>query len=79
MLKKITQLLNTFGFLRLSLVTLVLIDMLARPMPGTTPDYESPHAVVVMIVSALAPILLNLCLIDLVKSNTVFRNVCTEE
>lgn len=68
MLKKIIQLLNTFGFLRLSLVTLVLIDMLARPMPGTTPDYESPHAVVVMIVSALAPILFMLLLLDAIMT-----------
>jgi hypothetical protein len=68
MLKKMTQLLRAFGFLRLSLVALVAIDMLARPMPGSTPDYESPHVIVDMIVSALAPILFMLLLLDAIMT-----------
>lgn len=68
MLKKITRLLHAFGFLRLSLVALVAIDMLARPMPGSTPDYESPHAMVDMMVPALAPILFMLLLLDAIMT-----------
>jgi len=68
MLKKLTQLLRTFGFLRLSLLTLVLIEMLARPVPGTTPDYESTRAVIEMIVSALAPIVFMLLLLDAIMT-----------
>jgi hypothetical protein len=68
MLKKLTQLVHTFGFLRLSLLAFVFIDMLARPMPGTTPDYESSHVMIVMMVAALAPILFMLLLLDAIMT-----------
>lgn len=68
MSNKITQQLKSFGFLRLSLLTLVLIEVLARPAPGTTPDYESARAVIEMIVSALAPIVFMLLLLDAIMT-----------
>lgn len=68
MLKKLTTLLHAFGFLRLSLLVLALFEMLARPVPGTTPDYESTSAVVEMIVSALAPIVFMLLLLDAIMT-----------
>ena len=68
MLKKITQLIRTVGFLRLSLVALVLLDMLARPIPGSTPDYENPQAVIAMVMSAMAPILFMLLLLDAIMT-----------
>jgi uncharacterized membrane protein len=64
MLKKITQLIRTFGVLRLSLVGMVLLDMSLRPIPGTSPDYESTRAVIGMVASAMAPILFMLLLLD---------------
>lgn len=68
MLKKITQVFRTFGFLRLSLVGLVCLDMALRPIPGTSPDYESTHAVVAMVASAMAPILFMLLLLDAIMT-----------
>lgn len=67
-MKKITLLIQAFGFLRLSLLALVTIDMLARPMPGTTPDFGSSRAVIEMIVTALAPILFMLLLLDAIMT-----------
>lgn len=64
-----TRLVRTFGFLRLSLLTLVVIDVLARPMPGTTPDYDKiSHAMASLIVTALAPILFMLLLLDVIMT-----------
>lgn len=68
MRKTLTQLVNGFGFLRLSLLAFVLIDMLARPAPGTTPDYETSHAMIQMMVAALAPILFMLLLLDAIMT-----------
>ena len=68
MLKKITQVLRTFGVLRLLLMTLVCIDMLARPIPGSSPDYENPQAVIAMVMSAMAPILFMLLLLDAIMT-----------
>ena len=68
MRKILTKLIQTFGFLRLSLLAFVFIDMLARPKPGTTPDYESSHAMIQMMMAALAPILFMLLLLDAIMT-----------
>jgi hypothetical protein len=78
MLKKIVQLLLAFGVLRLSLVVLVLVDMSARPIPGTTPDYEGAHAVVGMIASAMAPILFMLLLLDAIMTLVYMSSMAAE-
>lgn len=47
----------------------VVIDMLARPIPGTTPDYEKVgHAMMSMMVTATAPILFMLLLLDAIMT-----------
>ena len=68
MLKKFAQILRVFGVLRLSLVGLVFLDMALRPLPGTSPDYESTHAVIAMVASAMAPILFMLLLLDAIMT-----------
>lgn len=78
MLNKFIQLLRVFGFLRLSLVLLVLIDMTLRPMPGMTPDYESTLAVIMMVASALAPILFMLLLLDAIMTLVYMSSMSPE-
>lgn len=68
MRKQFTQLIQAFGFLRLSLLAFVLIDTLARPVPGTTPEYDTSHAMIQMMMAALAPILFMLLLLDAIMT-----------
>jgi len=68
MRKSLLSLVQAFGFLRISLLLFVLIDTLARPSPGTTPDYESSHGMVQMMMAALAPILFMLLLLDAIMT-----------
>jgi len=63
-----SNLIRGFGALRLLLIGFVLIDTLARPRPGTTPDYESSHAMLQMMFTALAPILFMLLLLDAIMT-----------
>jgi len=78
MRKIVTKLVNSFGVLRLSLMAFVLIDMLARPLPGTTPDYESSHAMVQMMMAALAPILFMLLLLDAIMTLVYMSSMAAE-
>lgn len=66
--KTLNSIFQTFGVLRLSLMAFVVIDMIARPKPGTTPVYETSHAMVSMMITALAPILFMLLLLDAIMT-----------
>ncbi|MEJ2438083.1 MAG: hypothetical protein P8047_03135 [Gammaproteobacteria bacterium] len=68
MKKTLNSIVQTFGFLRLSLMTFVVVDMIARPMPGTTPMYETSTAMISMMITALAPILFMLLLLDAIMT-----------
>ena len=78
MLKQMTQFLRTFGVLRLSLMGLVLVDMLLRPIPGTSPDYESTRALIAMVASAMAPILFMLLLLDAIMTLVYMSSMSQE-
>ena len=78
MLKRLNHLVQAFGFLRISLLVFVLIDALARPLPGTTPDYESSHAMAIMMVAALAPILFMLLLLDAIMTTVYMTSMPVE-
>jgi hypothetical protein len=78
MQKFFSKIIRTFGFLRLSLVTLVCIDMLMRPIPGATPDYESSHGIIDLLSSVLAPILFMLLLLDAVMTGVYMTSMPAE-
>lgn len=78
MKKILTRFTQTFGFLRISLLLFVLIDTLARPLPGTTPDYESSHAMLQMMMIATAPILFMLLLLDAIMTLVYMSSMAAE-
>jgi len=52
------------GVLRVVLIALVILDMLAAPRPGTAIVYSGWELVTTMILPVLAPILLQVLLLD---------------
>lgn len=68
MYKKITEVLHTFGFLRLGLLAMVLTDILLRPRPGTTFDYETTSGLVALLAAVMSPILFMLLLLDAIMT-----------
>lgn len=74
----INRFIQNFGFLRISLLLFVLIDALARPLPGTTPDYESSHAMAQMMMVATAPILFMLLLLDAIMTLVYMSSMAAE-
>jgi hypothetical protein len=52
------------GVLRVALVGLVVLDMLASPRPGTQAVYSGWEVVTTLILPVLAPILLQVLLLD---------------
>jgi len=74
-----SRLIRSFGTLRLLLIAFVLLDTLARPTPGTTPDYESSHAMVQMMFTALAPILFMLLLLDAIMTMVYMTSMPVEQ
>lgn len=68
MTNAVTYMLRTYGPLRLGLITLVLVDMLLRPVPGSTLAYEGVAMISSLIAPVLAPILFMLLLLDFLMS-----------
>lgn len=58
------NLLWQMGVLRVALIALVILDMLAAPRPGTTAVYGGWQVVPTLILPVLAPILLQVLLLD---------------
>jgi len=58
------SLLRQMGVLRVALITLTILDMLAAPRPGTAVVYSSWELVTTLILPVLAPILLQVLLLD---------------
>ena len=52
------------GVLRVTLIGLVILDMLASPRPGTAAAYSGWEVVTTLILPVLAPILLQVLLLD---------------
>lgn len=52
------------GVLRVALIALVILDMLASPRPGTAVVYSGWEVVTTLILPVLAPILLQVLLLD---------------
>jgi hypothetical protein len=52
------------GMLRLALITLVILDMLAAPRPGTPVVYSGWELVTTLILPVLAPILFQVLMLD---------------
>jgi len=68
MANTLTQLVRTYGPLRLGLITLVIVDMLLRPVPGSSLELEGIAIVTNLIAPVLAPILFMLLLLDFLMS-----------
>ena len=58
------NLLRQMGVLRVVLIALVILDMLASPRPGTAVVYSGWELVTTLILPVLAPILLQVLLLD---------------
>lgn len=58
------NLLRQMGVLRVVLIALVILDMLASPRPGTAVVYSGWDLVTTLILPVLAPILLQVLLLD---------------
>ncbi len=58
------NLLYQMGMLRLALITLVILDMLAAPRPGTPVVYSGWELVTTLILPVLAPILFQVLMLD---------------
>lgn len=58
------NLLRQMGVLRIALVSLVIFDMLAAPRPGAPAVYSGWELVTTLILPVLAPILLQVLLLD---------------
>jgi len=58
------NLLRQMGVLRVALVSLVILDMLAAPRPGAQAVYSGWELVTTLILPVLAPILLQVLLLD---------------
>lgn len=58
------SLLRQMGVLRVTLIGLVILDMLASPPPGTLAVYSGWEVVTTLIMPVLAPILLQVLLLD---------------
>src|SRR4030067_278939 len=58
------SLLHQMGVLRVALVALVILDILASPRPGTSAVYSGWEMVPTLILPVLAPILLQVLLLD---------------
>lgn len=58
------SLLRQMGVLRVTLIGLVILDMLASPRPGTLAVYSGWEVVTTLIMPVLAPILLQVLLLD---------------
>lgn len=78
MLKKLTHIIHSFGFLRLALLTLVCIDMLARPVPGQPPDYEGVRVLTDLVAPVMSPILFMLLLLDAIMTGVYLSSMPVE-
>ena len=58
------NLLRQMGVLRVGLIVLAILDMLAAPRPGTAAVYSGWQVVPTLILPVLAPILLQVLLLD---------------
>lgn len=58
------NLLRQMGVLRVGLIALTILDMLAAPRPGTAAVYSGWQVVPTLILPVLAPILLQVLLLD---------------
>ncbi len=69
----IKALLKAFGPLRLALITLVIVDMLLRPVPGSPVNFEGIAMVSNLLAPVMSPILFMLLLLDTMMS-AVYRS-----
>lgn len=62
------QVVHTYGPLRLALLILVIVDMLLRPVPGSSLELEGIAIASNLIAPVLSPILFMLLLLDFLMS-----------
>ena len=55
---------RTFGPLRLALISMVIVDMILRPVPGTPANLEGASVITDLIAPVMSPILIMLLLLD---------------
>ena len=63
------------GVLRAVLIALVILDMLASPRPGTAAIYSGWELVTTLILPVLAPILLQVLLLDALMGRVMMSGV----
>ena len=73
------NLLRQMGVLRVVLIALVILDMLAAPRPGTVAVYSGWEVVTTLILPVLAPILLQVLLLDALMGRVLMSSAMGAE
>jgi hypothetical protein len=73
------NLLQQMGVLRVTLIALVILDMLASPRPGTPAVYTGWEMVPTLILPVLAPILLQVLLLDALMGRVMMSSTKGQE
>jgi hypothetical protein len=73
------SLLRQMGVLRVTLVALVILDILASPRPGTSAVYSGWEMVPTLILPVLAPILLQVLLLDALMGRVMMSSATGAE
>jgi hypothetical protein len=73
------NLLHQMGVLRVALVALVILDILASPRPGTLAVYSGWEMVPTLILPVLAPILLQVLLLDALMGRVMMSSAAGAE
>ena len=73
------NLLRQMGVLRVVLIALVILDMLAAPRPGTVAVYSGWELVTTLILPVLAPILLQVLLLDALMGRVLMSSAMGAE
>ena len=73
------NLLRQMGVLRVVLIALVILDMLASPRPGTVAVYSGWEVVTTLILPVLAPILLQVLLLDALMGRVLMSSAMGAE
>ena len=70
---------KTLGPLRLALLTMVAVDMILRPVPGSPPDLHGMGVFTDLIVPVLSPILFMLLLLDAIMTGVYMSGMKGEQ
>jgi hypothetical protein len=73
------SLLHQMGVLRVTLVALVILDILASPRPGASAVYSGWEMVPTLILPVLAPILLQVLLLDALMGRVMMSSAAGAE